>query len=153
MIAPLRTVRLLLIEDDDDHAFLVRSCLDEHRVVHFVDRVADGEEALRYLRREDRYADTTTPDLILLDLKLPRLDGHEVLAAIKSDDLLRTIPVIVLTTSDTERDRARVYRSHANSYVVKPLDFDKFRRLIHDMINYWAIWNRPPVQESQEAWA
>lgn len=137
-------VRLLLVEDDDDHAFLVRTALKENRVINHIDRVVDGEEALRYLRREDRYADTPTPDLILLDIKLPRRDGHEVLAVIKADARLRMIPVVILTTSDAERDRVRAYLSHANSYLVKPLDFDKFNRLIHDMGFYWAVWNRPP---------
>lgn len=135
--------RALLVEDDDDHAHLVGLCLKETRVFDSIERVADGEQALAYLRREGPYADNPAPDVVLLELKLPKIDGHDVLQAIKSDERLKSIPVVVLTTSDAQADRVRAYRNHANSYLVKPLDFDRFTRLIHDLAYYWAVWNRP----------
>ncbi len=135
--------RFLLIEDDDDHAeFLIRA-LKRARSTNEVERMSDGAQALTYLRGEGEHAGRPTPDVILLDLKLPKVSGHEVLAGIKSDPVLLTIPVVVLTTSDAESDRARAYASHANSYLVKPIDFEQFRQLIHDLEAYWGICNRP----------
>ncbi len=135
--------RFLLIEDDDDHAEFLTRALKRARPTNQVDRMSDGAQALAYLRGEGEHAGRPTPDVILLDLKLPKVDGHEVLAGIKSDPALFTIPVVVLTTSDAESDRARAYAHHANSYLVKPIDFERFRQLIHDLEAYWGIWNRP----------
>ncbi len=137
------TTRFLLVEDDDDHAeFLIRA-LKRARSTNQVERMGDGAQALAYLRGEGEHVGRPTPNVILLDLKLPKVDGHEVLAAIKSDPVLFTIPVVVLTTSDAESDRARAYAYHANSYLVKPIDFERFRQLIHDLEMYWGVWNRP----------
>lgn len=138
-----RLVRFLLVEDNDDHAMLVQRSLQRSTVATFVDRVADGVRALRYLRKEGEYSERLRPDVVLLDLKLPKLDGHEVLAIIKADPALQDLPVVVLTTSATEADRARAYASHANSYLVKPLDFNQFQRLVQDMSVYWGVWNQP----------
>jgi CheY-like chemotaxis protein len=102
----------------------------------------ESSTPLEYLRRLGTRADHPDPDVVLLDLKLPRIDGHEVLAEIKQDDLLRHIPVVVMTTSDAEIDRARAYDCYANSYVVKPTDFHQFRQLVDDLSLYWGIWNR-----------
>jgi len=140
--ADSRLLRFLLVEDDEDHAEIVLHSLAEHRVSNAVDHVLDGEAALQYLRREGQYADSPRPDVILLDLKLPKLDGHEVLEQIKADHDLRSIPVVVLTTSDAESDRTRAYENFANSYLVKPLNFDQFNKMVEDLGLYWGVWNR-----------
>ena len=142
MTAHLMT--FLLVEDDDNHAHLVTRSLKKARVQNQVFRVADGAEAIAFLRREGQYSDMPHPDLVLLDLKLPKMSGHEVLAIIKTDEELRKIPVVVMTTSDAELDRAKAYEHHANSYVVKPVDFERFRQLVNDLCLYWGVWNEPP---------
>lgn len=134
----------LLVEDDDNHAHLVTRSLKKTHVQNQVFRVSDGAAALAFLRRQGEYADKPHPDAILLDLKLPKLSGHEVLASIKQDDELKVIPVVVMTTSDAESDRAKAYEYHANSYVVKPVDFERFRQLVADLCQYWGVWNEPP---------
>ena len=140
----MQPVRFLLVEDDDSHALLVMRNLERARVVNTVDRVSDGAAALAYLHAENPYESRIVPDVVLLDLKLPKIDGLEVLARIKNDEQLRTIPVVILTTSDAERDRARAYNNHVNSYVVKPIDFGQFQNMIKDLGFYWAIWNCRP---------
>jgi CheY-like chemotaxis protein len=144
-----RLVRFLLVEDEDVHAELVMRSLQKARVSNEVYRVADGAEALAFLRRQGQYTGEPRPDVILLDLKLPKVDGHEVLEAIKRDESLRVIPVVVMTTSAAETDRAEAYRHHANSYVVKPVDFDKFRQLVTDLSLYWGVWNVPPCEDEE----
>lgn len=139
-----RPVNFLLVEDEDAHAELIQMALVENRVSNTLQRVADGVEAMRYLHAEGPYAARLRPDVVLLDLKLPRMDGLEVLAAIKDDPGLRTLPVVILTTSTAEADRARAYAHHANSYVVKPLDFHEFHRMVKDLQLYWSAWNEPP---------
>jgi CheY-like chemotaxis protein len=137
-------VRFLLVEDDDDHAELVQLALGENRIANTVDRVRDGAEAMAYLRQEGAFADKDLPNVVLLDLKLPKIDGHEVLAQIKTDDELRSIPVVVLTTSQAEADKAKAYYNHANSYLIKPVDFENFHRMIKDLELYWGVWNQRP---------
>lgn len=141
---PPHLLTFLLVEDDDNHAHLVMRSLKKARVQNQVFRVCDGAAGLAFLRRQGEYSDKPHPDVVLLDLKLPKLNGHEVLAAIKSDKTLKTIPVVVMTTSNAESDRAKAYEHHANSYVVKPLDFDRFRDLVKDLCLYWGVWNEPP---------
>lgn len=102
----------------------------------------DGEQGLAYLRRQGAYQDACRPDVVLLDLKLPKVDGHEVLAQVKADPELRSIPIVVLTTSAAERDRESAYRLHANSYLVNPVDFEQFRKLVTDLGFYWGVWNK-----------
>ncbi len=138
----LSLVHFLLVEDDDDHAELIRMNLAESRIGNTMDRVSDGEEALAYLRREGAFADRPRPDVVLLDLKLPKVDGHEVLAQVKSDDALRCIPIVVLTTSQAEADRAQAYFNHTNSYLVKPVDFAQFQKMVKDLKLYWGVWNQ-----------
>ena len=140
-----RPRRFLLVEDDDDHAEIVIRTLKKEKSQKSIDRVLDGVEALQYLRGDGSFRGTALPDVILLDLKLPKMDGHEVLAEIKADEKLLLIPVIVLTTSDAEVDRVRAYRLHANSYLVKPLDAEQFNKMVQDMSLYWGIWNRSPL--------
>jgi CheY-like chemotaxis protein len=132
-------LRILVVEDDDDHAELITHVLREHRPGQQVDRVADGAEALEYL---DRHRNGRRPDLVLLDLKLPRVPGLDVLDRMKRDDVLRVVPVVILTTSSTDADRARAYAAHANSYVVKPADFPALEALLANIVEYWGQWNQ-----------
>ena len=140
-------LEIMLVEDHPDHAELVMRSLEDRRVANRITHVSDGEAALDYLFRRQEYADPESsprPHLILLDLRLPRVDGLQVLTEIKADDGLRNIPVVVLTTSEAESDITRAYDTQANSYVVKPVDFDRFRDLIQDLGFYWLVWNRHP---------
>lgn len=138
-----KLLHFLLVEDDDDHATILIRTLRQNRIANAIDRVAEGADALAYLRREGPYSGKSRPDIVLLDLKLPQMDGHDVLAAIKADPELRSIPVVVLTTSDAELDRARAYELHANSYLVKPVDFERFRQMANELSLYWGVWNEP----------
>jgi CheY-like chemotaxis protein len=139
-----RSRRFLLVEDNDAHAKLVMLQFRDKSDHLMIDRVGDGEQALAYLRREGPYAGQERPDVVLLDLKLPRLNGHEVLRQLKADEELRGIPVIVLTTSQAERDMAEAYREHVNSYLIKPFDFGCFQRMMEDVAHYWGDWNEHP---------
>ncbi len=139
-----KLVTFLLIEDDDIHAHLVTRSLEKAPVPSEIYRVANGADALLFLRRRGRFVNHPRPDVVLLDLKLPKVNGHEVLAAIKEDEDLRMIPVVVMTTSRDETDRAKAYRHHANSYVVKPADFEKFREIVTEVSHYWGVCNEPP---------
>ena len=121
-----RVIDVLLVEDDPGDVLMTREAFEEHKLHNRLDVVTDGVEAMAYLRREGEYADAPRPDLVLLDLNLPRRDGREVLAEIKADPDLRHIPVVVLTTSKAEEDILRSYELHANAYVTKPVDFDRF---------------------------
>lgn len=147
-----KLLHLLLVEDDEDHVHIIRRSLDKSRVANTLDHVSDGAEALAYLRRDGQYADVSRPDIILLDLKLPKVDGHEVLAKIKDDPALCTIPVVVLTTSASEADRAQAYLHHVNSYVVKPLQAEAFLGLVDKLNVYWGLVNvRPPSRSPRAA--
>ena len=136
-----------LVEDDPDHAELVVRGFEHNLVANRIHHVSDGEAALDFLFRRGEYADaekSPRPHLILLDLRLPRIDGLEVLKQIKEDQHLRRIPVVILTTSEAELDIARAYDNQANSYLVKPVDFDDFRRMMRDLKFYWLVWNQLP---------
>jgi CheY-like chemotaxis protein len=140
-------VYVMLVEDNVDHAELVIRTLSEHRVANRIRHFLDGQSALDYLFHRGDYSDPAKnprPHIILLDLRLPRVDGLDVLKAIKEDDDLRCIPVVVLTTSEAERDVARAYVNHANSYLVKPVGFDEFNHLMDDLGFYWLGWNMHP---------
>lgn len=139
---------ILLVEDNPDHAELIRRGFAQHsdRVELLV--IQDGEAALDYLFQRGDWADPASsprPDLVLLDLRLPKLDGLRVLEEIKSAPDLAVIPAVILTTSDAEGDMARAYARHANSYLVKPVDFDRFVDLVAEIEGYWLDWNRQPV--------
>ena len=140
----VRPLHVLLVEDDDDHADLTRIALEAHNPDHRVDRVDDGAAALDFLFRRGDHGGAGRPDLVLLDLNLPRVGGLDVLATIKEDPGLRLVPVVVLTTSDAETDRVQAYTHYANSYVVKPVSFDKFQSMIHELGDYWSRWNQLP---------
>ncbi len=141
---------ILLVEDNIDHAELVIRNLQEHPVANRVTHVSNGQAALDYLLRREEYADlalSPRPHIILLDLRLPRVDGLHVLEVIKTSEVLRQIPVVVLTTSNAEQDVERAYHSYANSYLVKPLGYEQFRILIDDLGFYWLAQNKPPSIE------
>jgi two-component system response regulator len=149
--APHKLVSFLLVEDDDDHAELVIRSLQNHRIANTIHHVKDGAEALDLLFQRGSYVDFPRPDIILLDLKLPKVDGHEVLRAVKSDIHLRVIPVVVLTTSTAESDKSRAYAEYANSYLVKPLDFKCFQKLAEELNLYWGLWNQAPIVTSERS--
>lgn len=140
-------ILVLLIEDNLDHAELVIRTLEDHRIANKIRHFTDGQSALDYLLRRGEYAapeSSPRPHVVLLDLRLPRVDGLEVLRTIKEDDELKSIPVVVLTTSEAEKDVARAYNNHANSYLVKPLGYEEFRKLMEDLGFYWLGWNIHP---------
>ena len=132
-----RPVEILLVEDNPGDVRLTREALREGKVHNVLHVARDGVEALRFLRREDEYADAVRPDLILLDLNLPRKDGREVLQDVKADPALRNIPVVVLTSSQAEQDIARAYDLHANCYVTKPVDLDQFIHVVRTIEDFW----------------
>jgi CheY-like chemotaxis protein len=135
---PLDVVDVLLVEDDDGDVLMTREAFEHHKIRNKLHVVRDGEEAIQFLRREGEYADAPRPGLILLDLNLPRRDGRQVLAELKADDELRVIPVVVLTTSEAEEDIARSYSLHANAYVSKPVDFDRFIEVIRQIDDFFV---------------
>jgi CheY-like chemotaxis protein len=134
-----RPIEILLIEDSPSDTELTVEALKEAKVRNSLSVVEDGVQAVEFLRRQGDYADAPRPDLILLDLNLPRKDGREVLAEIKSDPDLKMIPVIVLTTSRADQDILRAYELNANCYITKPVDFDKFLKVIHSIEAYWLL--------------
>jgi CheY-like chemotaxis protein len=135
---PLDVIDVLLVEDDDGDVLMTREAFEHHKIRNHLHVVRDGEEALRFLRREEEFADAPRPGLILLDLNLPRRDGREVLAELKADPELRVIPVVVLTTSEAEEDILRSYTLHANAYVSKPVDFDRFIDVIRQIDDFFV---------------
>jgi CheY-like chemotaxis protein len=132
-----RPVEILLVEDNPGDVDLTREALEESKLTNRVNRVEDGVEALSYLHREGKYASVRRPDIILLDLNLPRKDGRAVLAEIKQDPDLRRVPVVILTTSRAEEDILKSYDLHANCYISKPLDFERFTSVVRQIENFW----------------
>lgn len=140
-------INILLVEDDLGHAEIVRRNLEDFRVANRIMHVTDGQAALDYLFQRNGYADEQAyprPHIILLDLRLPKIDGLEVLRSLKEDESLKSIPVVVLTTSDAESDMVSAYEYGAGSYLVKPVDFLKFTQLLETFGYYWLAWNRVP---------
>ena len=144
MMDQVKPVEVLLVEDDPGDVLMTREAFEEFKVRNNLNVVSDGEEAMAYLRREGEYADVARPDLVLLDLNLPRMDGRQVLAAIKGDEELASIPVVVLTTSEAEEDVLRSYRLHANAYVTKPVDFDRFIDIVRRIDDFFVTVVRLP---------
>jgi CheY-like chemotaxis protein len=140
---------VMLVEDNVDHAELVIRTLEEHRIPNKVRHFLDGQSALDYLFQRGEYAapaESPRPHMVLLDLRLPRIDGIDVLKTIKEDDTLKSIPVVVLTTSEAEKDVTKAYYNHANSYLVKPVGFEEFKQLMEDLGFYWLNWNTNPKE-------
>src|SRR5262249_36139643 len=132
-----RPIEILLVEDNPGDARLTIEAFKEGRVTNSLTVINDGADALAYLRREGKYSSAKQPDLVLLDLNLPKMDGREVLAEVKSDERLKNIPVVVLTTSAAPEDVKRAYGSHANCYITKPVDLDQFLRVVQSIESFW----------------
>jgi CheY-like chemotaxis protein len=141
---PLKPIDVLLVEDDPGDTLMIKEAFEDNKVRNRLSTVADGVEALAFLRREGEFGDAPRPDLILLDLNLPRKDGRQVLEEIKDDAELRTIPVVVLTTSEAEEDILRSYALHANAYVTKPVDFDRFIEVVRQIDEFFVEVVRLP---------
>jgi CheY-like chemotaxis protein len=134
---PIKPVEILLVEDNPGDVRLTMEALKEGRILHHLTVVKDGVEALAFLRHEEPYSNAITPHLILLDLNLPKKDGREVLAEIKTDEKLKRIPVVILTSSQAEQDVWKSYNLHANCYITKPVDLDQFISVIKSIEDFW----------------
>jgi CheY-like chemotaxis protein len=141
----VRPIEVLLVEDDEGDVLMTREALEEGKVLNRLNVVGDGVEAIDYLRRTAKHKGATRPDLILLDLNLPKRDGRQVLADVKGDPDLRRIPIVVLTTSEAEEDVLRSYDLHANAYVTKPVDFDRFVEVIRQIDEFFISVVRLPT--------
>jgi CheY-like chemotaxis protein len=145
LVAQSKPIEILLVEDNPGDVRLTREALRENKVNNSLYVAIDGVDALAFLRREGVYADAPHPDLILLDLNLPRKDGREVLAEIKSDPRLLRIPVVILTTSDSEQDIIASYDLHANCYITKPVDLEQFLSVVRSIEGFWLSVVKLPV--------
>jgi CheY-like chemotaxis protein len=141
---PTPKVEILLVEDDPGDVLMTREALEESKLLHTLHVMDNGEEAVRFLKRQEPHQDAPRPDLVLLDLNLPRLDGREVLSFIKADPVLRSIPCVVLSTSDAEDDVTRSYELHANAYVTKPVDFAAFSTVVRQIDDFFFTIVRLP---------
>jgi len=146
----MKPIVILLVEDNPDHVLIIKRGLKANNVANEVKVAQDGQEAMDYLSHQGEYTDPSKaprPGLILLDIKLPKLDGFEVLQRIKQDSVLKSIPVVILTSSDQEVDIAKGYLEGANSYISKPIQFSEFIQKVRELELYWILINRlPPVQ-------
>ncbi len=136
-IADGRPAEVLLVEDDDNDVFITRKGFEEAKLILNLHHVENGQECMAFLRKDGRYTDAPTPDLILLDLNMPVMDGREVMAEIVKDEQLCKLSVVILTTSNGARDILDMYNLRCSSYIVKPVDFTQFRRVIQQLSDYW----------------
>jgi CheY-like chemotaxis protein len=143
---PGRQIEVLLVEDDPGDVLMTKEAFEDYKLSNQLHVVTDGAEAMEFLRRKGEYADAPRPDLVLLDLNLPRMDGREVLQAIKSDPELASIPVVILTTSEAEEDVLRSYSLHANAYVTKPVDFERFIQVVRQIDEFFVTVVRLPTR-------
>jgi len=143
------SIQVLLVEDNPGDVRLTKEALKEGKMLNRVTVVGDGVEALSFLRRQGKYADAGQPDLILLDLNLPKKDGRQVLAEIKVDPGLKRIPVVVLTTSSAEEDILKTYDLHANCYVTKPVDLEQFMRVVKSIEDFWITVVKLPSEDAE----
>lgn len=139
-------IDILLVEDNPGDVRLTMEALKEAKLLNTIAHVPDGVEALAYLRKEGKYSEARRPDLILLDLNLPKKDGREVLAEIKNDPALKRIPVVILTTSRAEQDILKAYNLHANCYITKPVDLDQFVRVAKSIDDFWFTMVKLPPE-------
>jgi chemotaxis family two-component system response regulator Rcp1 len=150
MSEDVQSIEILLVEDNPGDVELTQQALLESKVRNRLHVVTDGEQALAFLRNQGRFSQVPRPDLILLDLNLPRRNGREVLQEIKQDEILKAIPVVVLTTSRAEEDVLRTYKLHANCYVTKPVDLEKFFQVIRSIEQFWfTVVKLPPVRNNE----
>ncbi len=144
-IIAIMPIEVLLVEDNPGDAQLTRIALEDSKISIHLSVVEDGVEAMAFLRKQEKYVKAAHPDIVLLDLNLPRKDGREVLAEIKGDENLKRIPVVILTTSQAEEDILKAYNLCANCYITKPVDFDQFVKIVQSIENFWfAIVKLPP---------
>jgi two-component system, chemotaxis family, response regulator Rcp1 len=139
MKTDIRPIEILLVEDSPSDAEFTIEALKEAKMRNHLSLVEDGVQAMEFLRHQGKYAQAPRPDLIMLDLNLPRKDGREVLAELKADNNLQTIPVVVLTTSRAEQDVLRAYQLHANCYITKPVDFQQFLNVVRSIESFWLF--------------
>ena len=145
--ADVKVIQILLVEDSPSDAKLTLEALKMAKVVNQVSHVEDGVEAMEFLSREGKYAQAERPDLILLDLNLPRKDGREVLEELKTNPDFQLIPVVILTTSQAEQDIIRSYKLHANCYITKPVNFERFLEVVQSIENFWlTVVALPPIR-------
>jgi chemotaxis family two-component system response regulator Rcp1 len=142
----IELVEILLVEDNPGDVRLTKEALKEYKIINNLSVVMDGEKATDFLFKKGEYKNAPTPDIILLDLNLPKKDGREVLAEIKNDEKLRTIPVIVLSTSESDLDISSSYYNHANCYITKPVDFDNFIEVVKTLQNFWVSVVKLPAK-------
>ena len=141
----MRSIEILLVEDNPGDARLTREALSQSKVSNNLHHARDGEEAMRFLKREGQFANAPTPDLVLLDLNLPRRDGREVLEDVKRDPLLKHIPIVILTSSEAEEDILRSYRLHANCFITKPVDLEQLTKVVQAIEHFWfTLVKLPP---------
>jgi two-component system, chemotaxis family, response regulator Rcp1 len=141
-------IEILLVEDNPGDVRLTIEALNEGRFANIINVAVDGFEAMAFLRREGKYANAPKPDLVLLDLNLPKKNGREVLAEIKTDSNLKCIPVVILTSSQAEKDIVETYNLHANCYITKPVDFEQFIRVVRSIEDFWfAVVRLPPRED------
>lgn len=147
-----KEIKILLVEDNEGDIVLTMQALKKANVTNGLSIVRDGDEALKYLRNKGKFENSETPDLILLDINLPKVDGIEVLTEIKNDENLRVIPVVMLTTSESENDIVRSYNNHANCYITKPVDFKKFMEVVQMIKDFWISIVKLPGHEDRTSY-
>lgn len=142
-----KTAQILLVEDNEGDIILLQEALGEMKILHKLEIMRDGEDALNYLFKRDIYENAITPDLIILDINIPKINGKEVLLTIKNDPFLQVIPVIILTSSSAKKDVYEAYKNHANCYVVKPHDFSQLSQTIYEIEKFWFRLTTLPSSE------
>jgi len=145
----MKDVHILLVEDNEGDIILTLEAFKSGKLHNTISVVRDGEEAIRFLKKEDRFSEVARPDIILLDINLPKLDGKETLHYIKNDEDLKSIPVVMLTTSSSEKDIQEAYKHHANCYITKPVDFTKFIQVVQFIENFWISIVKLPKNDEQ----
>lgn len=141
----MKSIHILLVEDNEGDILLIKEAFEERKIINKISVVKDGEKAIRFLNQVEEFTDAPVPDLIILDVNLPRKSGHEVLTHIKEDDSLKHLPVIMLTTSSSEQDIMQSYKNHANCYITKPVNVDEFLKAVVEIEQFWiSIVKLPP---------
>lgn len=146
----MKPIHILLVEDNEGDIFLVTEALEEGKIVNKTTVTKDGKEAIDFLDKTGKYENAEVPDLILLDVNLPKKNGHEVLEYIKSKESLKQIPVIMLTTSSAEKDILKSYKNHANCFITKPVDIDNFLKIVYSIENFWINIVALPTNKSND---